>query len=234
MKLLATSLMAAMLVLPAMSSFAAGEGAPTGAPVGAAQPNPAPAPAPAVATPVVAIKPDLVKGEATYAAVCAACHGADANSGTPGYPKLAQQHPEYLVKQLQEYKEGKRKNAIMQGFAATLSPQDMKNIAYWATSKEAKAGFATEKELVSLGERIYRGGIADRQVAACAGCHTPSGVGIPAQYPRLKGQHAEYTATQLTYFRDGIRTNNLQMTQVAAKLNDKEIRAVADYIAGLR
>ena len=236
MKLLATSLMAAMLVLPAMSSFAAGEGAPTGAPVGAAQPNPAPAPAPApaVATPVVAIKPDLVKGEATYAAVCAACHGADANSGTPGYPKLAQQHPEYLVKQLQEYKEGKRKNAIMQGFAATLSPQDMKNIAYWATSKEAKAGFATEKELVSLGERIYRGGIADRQVAACAGCHTPSGAGIPAQYPRLKGQHAEYTATQLTYFRDGIRTNNLQMTQVAAKLNDKEIRAVADYIAGLR
>ena len=234
MKLLATSLMAAMLVLPAMSSFAAGEGAPTGAPVGAAQPNPAPAPAPAVVTPVVATKPDLVKGEATYAAVCAACHGADANSGTPGYPKLAQQHPEYLVKQLQEYKEGKRKNAIMQGFAATLSPQDMKNIAYWATSKEAKAGFATEKELVSLGERIYRGGIADRQVAACAGCHTPSGVGIPAQYPRLKGQHAEYTATQLTYFRDGIRTNNLQMTQVAAKLNDKEIRAVADYIAGLR
>ena len=182
----------------------------------------------------MATKPDLVKGEATYAAVCAACHGADANSGTPGYPKLAQQHPEYLVKQLQEYKEGKRKNAIMQGFAATLSPQDMKNIAYWATSKEAKAGFATEKELVSLGERIYRGGIADRQVAACAGCHTPSGVGIPAQYPRLKGQHAEYTATQLTYFRDGIRTNNLQMTQVAAKLNDKEIRAVADYIAGLR
>ena len=236
MKLLATSLMAAMLVLPAMSSFAAGEGAPTGAPVGAAQPSPAPAsaPAPAVATPVVATKPDLVKGEATYAAVCAACHGADANSGTPGYPKLAQQHPEYLVKQLQEYKEGKRKNAIMQGFAATLSPQDMKNIAYWATSKEAKAGFATEKELVSLGERIYRGGIADRQVAACAGCHTPSGVGIPAQYPRLKGQHAEYTATQLTHFRDGIRTNNLQMTQVAAKLNDKEIRAVADYIAGLR
>ena len=261
MKLFATSLLAAMLALPAMSSFAAGEGAPKGAPVGTDQPKPAPAvaapavaasavaasapavaasaaaapaPAPAVAAPVVVAKPDLVKGEATFTAVCAACHGADGNSGTPGYPKLAQQHPEYLVKQLQEYKEGKRKNAIMQGFAATLTPQDMKNIAYWATSKEAKAGFATEKELVSLGERIYRGGIADRQVAACAGCHTPSGAGIPAQYPRLKGQHAEYTATQLTYFRDGIRTNNLQMTQVAAKLNDKEIRAVADYIAGLR
>lgn len=229
MKLFATSLLATMLALPAMPSFAAGEGAPTGAPAGTNQPAPAPA-----AVPVVAAKPDLVKGEATFTAVCAACHGADGNSGTPGYPKLSQQHPEYLVKQLQEYKAGKRKNAIMQGFAATLSPEDMKNIAYWATSKEAKPGFATEKDLVSLGERIYRGGIADRQVAACAGCHTPSGGGIPAQYPRLKGQHAEYTATQLTYFRDGIRTNNLQMTQVAAKLNDKEIRAVADYIAGLR
>ena len=229
MKLFATSLLATMLALPVMPSSAASEGAPTGAPAGTNQPAPAPA-----AVPVVATKPDLVKGEASFTAVCAACHGADGNSGTPGYPKLSQQHPEYLVKQLQEYKSGKRKNAIMQGFAATLSPEDMKNIAYWATSKEAKPGFATEKELVSLGERIYRGGIADRQVAACAGCHTPSGGGIPAQYPRLKGQHAEYTATQLTYFRDGIRTNNLQMTQVAAKLNDKEIRAVSDYIAGLR
>ena len=230
MKLFATSLLATMLALPTMSSFAAGEGAPTGAPAGTNQPNPAPA----VAVPVVVAKPDLVKGEATFTAVCAACHGADGNSGTPGYPKLSQQHPEYLVKQLQEYKAGKRKNAIMQGFAATLSPQDMKNIAYWATSKQARPGFSTDKELVSLGERIYRGGIADRQVAACAGCHSPSGVGIPAQYPRLKGQHAEYTAAQLTYFRDGIRTNSQQMTQVAAKLNDKEIRAVADYIAGLR
>ena len=230
MKLFATPLLAAILALPAMSSFAAGEGSPTGAPAGTNQPSPAPA----VVVPVVAAKPDLVKGEASFTAVCAACHGADGNSGTPGYPKLSQQHPEYLVKQLQEYKEGKRKNAIMQGFAATLSSEDMKNIAYWATSKQAKPGFSTEKELVTLGERIYRGGIAERQIAACAGCHTPSGVGIPAQYPRLKGQHAEYTAAQLTYFRDGIRTNNLQMTQVAAKLNDKEIRAVADYIAGLR
>ena len=231
MKLVATSLLAALLAVPAMSSFAAGEAAPAGTNQASAAPAVA---APAVAAPVVVAKPDLVKGEATFTAVCAACHGADGNSGTPGYPKLSQQHPEYLVKQLREYKEGKRKNAIMQGFAATLSPEDMKNIAYWATSKQAKPGFATEKELVSLGERIYRGGIADRQIAACAGCHSPSGAGIPAQYPRLKGQHAEYTATQLTYFRDGIRTNSLQMTQVAAKLNDKEIRAVSDYIAGLR
>ena len=182
----------------------------------------------------MAAKPDLVKGEATFTAVCAACHGADGNSGTPAYPKLSSQHPEYLVKQLQEYKTGKRKNAIMQGFASTLSDADMKNIAYWATSKAAKPGFAKEKELVTLGERIYRGGISDRQIAACAGCHSPTGAGIPSQYPRLSGQHSEYTAAQLTYFRDGVRTNSLQMTQVASKLNDREIRAVSDYIAGLR
>lgn len=179
-------------------------------------------------------KPDLAKGEASFGAVCAACHGADGNSGTPANPKLAQQHPEYLVKQLQEFKAGKRNSAIMQGFASTLSDDDMKNIAYWLTSKKAKPGFATDKELVSLGERIYRGGIADRQVPACAGCHSPNGAGIPSQYPRLAGQHAEYAIAQLTAFRDGVRKNNSTMAQVAAKMNDREIKAVADYVAGLR
>ena len=186
------------------------------------------------AAPAKVAKPDLVQGEKTYTAVCVACHSADGNSGVPVNPKLAQQHPEYLVKQLQEFKSGKRKNAVMQGFAAALSEDDMKNIAFWVTTKKAKAGFAKDKELVTLGERIYRGGISDRQVPACAGCHSPNGAGIPSQYPRLGGQHAEYTASQLTAFRDGGRTNNLQMSQVAAKLNDREIRAVADYIAGLR
>ncbi len=180
------------------------------------------------------IKPDLAKGEASFTAVCAACHGADGNSGTPANPKLAQQHPQYLVKQLQEYKSGKRNNVVMKGFAAALSDGDMKNIAYWVTSKQAKAGFAKDKDLVALGERIYRGGIADRQVAACAGCHSPNGAGIPSQYPRLSGQHADYSVAQLTAFRDGARQNSLPMTQVAAKLNDREIKAVSDYIAGLR
>lgn len=179
-------------------------------------------------------KPDLAKGEASFGAVCAACHGADGNSGTPAYPKLAQQHPEYLVKQLQEFKSDKRNNAVMKGFASALSDEDMKNIAYWVTTKKAKPGFAKDKELVTLGERIYRGGIADRQVPACAGCHSPNGAGIPSQYPRLSGQHAEYAIAQLTAFRDGVRKNSLQMTQVAAKLNDREIKAVSDYIAGLR
>jgi cytochrome c553 len=179
-------------------------------------------------------KPDLVKGAAMYEAVCLACHGVDGNSGAPVNPKLAQQHPEYLVKQLQEFKSGKRNNAIMKGFASTLSDDDMRNIAYWATSKSVKPGFAKDKELVALGEKIYRGGISDRQIPACASCHSPSGAGLPAQYPRLSGQHAEYTASQLTGFRDGVRKNNLQMTQVSAKLNDREIKAVSDYIAGLR
>ncbi len=181
-----------------------------------------------------AAKPDLVKGSATFAAACAACHGADGNSGTPTFPKLAQQHPEYLVKQLQEFKSDKRSNAIMKGFASALTDADMKNVAYWVASQSAKPGFAKDKELITLGERIYRGGIADRQVPACAGCHSPNGAGIPAQYPRLSGQHADYTIAQLTAFRDSVRKNSLQMTQVAAKLNDREIKAVSDYIAGLR
>ena len=185
-------------------------------------------PAPKVA------KPDLAKGEAAYTAVCAACHAADGNSSTPANPKLAQQHPEYLLKQLQEYKSGKRANAIMSGMVAALSDEDMRNISYWLASKQAKPGFAKDKDTVALGERIYRGGIPDRQIAACAGCHAPNGVGIPAQYPRLAGQHADYTTAQLIAFRDGVRKNNLQMTQVAAKMNDREIKAVADYIAGLR
>ena len=217
MKPFVTSLLSvvlsAVLALTAVASFAA-----TPAPAAAAAPK---------------AKPDLVKGQASFD-TCASCHGADGNSGTPVNPKLAQQHPEYLVKQLQEYKSGKRANAIMMGFAAGLSEDDMKNISFWLASQKAKTGFAKDKDLAALGERIYRGGIQDRQIAACAGCHSPTGAGIPAQYPRLSGQHAEYTATQLINFRDGIRKNSLQMNQVAAKLNDREIRALADYIAGLR
>ena len=181
-----------------------------------------------------AAKPDLAKGEAIVAGVCAACHAADGNSMIPANPKLAQQHPEYILKQLQEFKSGKRANPVMMGFASQLSPEDMRNVAYFVASKTASPGFAKEKETVALGEKIYRGGIADRQIAACAGCHGPNGSGMPAQYPRLSGQHADYTVSQLTQFRDGIRKNSVQMTQVAAKMNDREIKAVADYIAGLR
>jgi cytochrome c553 len=184
--------------------------------------------------PKAAAKADPAKGAASYAPVCAACHGPDGNSMVPANPKLAQQHPEYINKQLQEFKSGKRANPIMMGMVAALSDEDMKNIAAWLSTQKATPGNSSDKNLVALGERIYRGGIADRQIAACAGCHSPNGAGIPAQYPRLSGQHADYTAAQLTAFRDGVRLNSLQMTQVASKLNDREIKAVADYIAGLR
>lgn len=214
MKLLANLLAAAVLALPVFSAFA----------VGAAE---------GVAPVKVVAKPDLVAGEARFTQVCAACHGADGNSAVPAQPKLAQQHPEYLVKQLQEFKSGKRKNAIMQGFASTLSDDDMRNIAWWLTTKPGKPGFAKNKETVALGEKIYRGGIAEKSVPACASCHSPNGAGLPSQYPRLSGQHADYTATQLINFREGVRNNSVVMTGVAARLNDREIRAVSDYIAGL-
>ncbi len=216
MKLLNSLLLAATLAATAFSSIAQEA-----------------KPAAAHAEPAKAAQPDLAKGEASFAS-CAACHGADGNSVISVNPKLAQQHPEYLVKQLQEFKSGKRANPIMMGMAAALSDEDMKNIAYWVSSKKAVAGVAAEKELVALGEKIYRGGIANRQIPACAGCHSPNGAGIPAQYPRLSGQHADYAVAQLTAFRDGVRNNNLQMTGVAAKLNDREIKAVSDYVAGLR
>lgn len=179
-------------------------------------------------------KADLAKGSASYGAVCVACHGADGNSTVPLQPTLAQQHPEYLMKQLLEFKSGKRVDAVMQGFAAMLSEDDARNIAWWLASQKAAPGFASDKDLVTAGERIYRGGIMDRQIPACAGCHSPNGAGIPSQYPRLSGQFAEYTVKQLQAFRDGSRANNQVMIDVAAKMNDREIKAVADYIAGLR
>jgi len=186
-----------------------------------------PAPAPAA-------KPDLAKGQALSTQVCAACHTADGSRGSPANPILAGQHPEYLVKQLQEFKSGKRANAIMKGFASTLSDDDMKNVAAFYASKSAKPGFSKDKDLVKLGERIYRGGIADKAVPACAGCHSPNGAGIPAQYPRVGSQHADYTEAQLVAFRSGARGNSAQMVTIAAKMSDREIKAVSDYIAGLR
>ena len=200
----------------------------------AAQEKPA-IPAAVKAEPQKPAQPDLAKGEATFAGVCIACHGPDANSVIPVNPTLAQQHPEYLIKQLTEFKSGVRANPIMQGMASTLATDaDVKNVAYWLASKTAKPGTAKDKELAAMGERIFRGGVVDRQIPACAGCHSPNGAGIPAQYPRLKGQQTDYTTAQLTAFRDGVRKNSVQMSQVAAKLNDREIKALADYIAGLQ
>jgi cytochrome c553 len=180
------------------------------------------------------MKPDLAKGQAKSTEVCGACHTADGSRGSPANPILQGQHPDYIVKQLAEFKADKRQNPIMKGFASTLSDQDMKNVAAFYGSTRAKPGFAKNKDLVPLGEKIYRGGLADRSIAACAGCHGPNGSGIPAQYPRLAGQHADYTELQLNNFRSGARKNSPQMTGITLEMTDKEIKAVADYIAGLR
>jgi len=185
---------------------------------------------PAAASP----KPDLGKGGTISSQVCAACHTADGSRGSPANPIIAGQHPEYLAKQLTEFKAGKRKSAVMQGMAAPLSEEDIRNVAAFYASKTAKPGFAKNKDTVALGEKIYRGGIAERNVPACAACHGPQGSGIPAQYPRVGGQHGDYVEAQMVAFRSGARANNPVMNGVAAKMNDKEIKAVSDYIAGLR
>jgi cytochrome c553 len=188
----------------------------------------------AAATPAPVAKPDTAKGQTIATQICGACHTADGSRGSPANPIIAGQHPEYLFKQLQEFKSGKRNNAVMKGFAGTLSDDDMKNVAAFYAGKTAKPGFAKDKELVKLGERIYRGGIAEKAVPACAGCHSPNGAGIPAQYPRIGGQHGDYTEAQMVAFRSGARGNSEQMATIAARMSDREIKAVADYVAGLR
>ena len=180
-----------------------------------------------------AFKADPAKGQ-QLAATCAACHTQDGSRGAPANPILQGQHAGYIVKQLTEFKAGKRKNAVRSGMAATLSEEDMKHIAAFYAGKTAKLGFAKSKDTVTLGEQIYRGGIAARQVPACAGCHSPNGAGIPAQYPRIAGQHGDYAEAQLLAFRSGARANNAPMMAIAGKLNDREIKAVADYVTGLR
>lgn len=178
---------------------------------------------------------DAVAGEKTVTGVCAACHGADGNSVITTNPKLAQQHPEYLAKQLANFKSGERKNAIMSGMAAALSPEDMANVAAYFGAQKGKVGSAKSNTAGSLGEKIYRGGIASVGVPACASCHGATGAGIPVQFPRLSGQHAEYVVTQLKAFYTGERANDNAkvMRMIASKLSDAQMAAVADYIQGL-
>ena len=187
-----------------------------------------------------AVKADPAQGEKLATEVCAACHGPDGNSTAPSNPKIAAQHPDYLRKQLGDFKvkEGAktadRQSAIMTPLASTLTPQDMANISAFYSAKELKPSAARNKETVDQGRAIYRGGIADKGVPSCAGCHGPTGSGIPSQYPRLAGQYSDYTEAQLLAFREGTRQNNPAMAAIAARLSNKEIKAVSDYIAGLR
>lgn len=185
-------------------------------------------------------KIDLNKGAQIAQQVCAACHAADGNSTTPANPKLAAQHADYLAKQLIDFKpkegakEAQRPSPIMAAFAQQLSADDVRNVSAHFAAQKLKPAAARNKETVELGQKIYRGGIASKGVPACAGCHSPTGAGIPAQYPRLHGQFAEYTESQLVAFRQGGRKNSVQMAAIADRLSDREIKAVSDYIAGLR
>ena len=180
-----------------------------------------------------AFKPDLARAQ-KLTETCVACHTADGTRGAPVNPILQGQHADYLLKQMAEFKSGKRKNAIMQGMIATLSDEDMKHVAAFYAGKTAKAGFAKSKDTVKLGESMYRGGNLSSKVPACAGCHSASGGGIPAQFPRLAGQHADYSEAQLAAFKSGQRANGPMMSAIAAKMSEREIKAVADYMAGLR
>ena len=173
--------------------------------------------------------------------VCAACHGADGNSAGGAYPKLAGQHPEYLVKQLKDFKtqpgakQPARNNAIMAGMAAALSDQDMVNVAAYFATQNAKPGYAHNKDTVPLGQKIYRGGIADKGVPACASCHGADRAGHPvavsAAVGPVGGIHGG--AVDRVHAGSGARNNNEPMHAIATRLSDSEIKAVADYIAGL-
>lgn len=188
-----------------------------------------------------AAKPDLARATQVAENVCAACHGADGNSMITANPKLAAQHPEYLYKQLVNFKPqgskpAERNSAVMSGMVASLTDADMRGLAAYYAQQKIKLGVAKDKKTVELGQKLWRAGDASRGIPACAACHGPAGAGLPAQYPRLQGQHAEYTEAQLKLFRSGERANDsaAMMRTIAVKLTDPEMRAVSDYIAGLR
>lgn len=179
---------------------------------------------------------DVAAGKVKAETICAACHGADGNSALPNYPNLAGQNAAYTVKQLKEFKSGDRQDPIMAGMVAALTDADMENVAAYYESQKPKGG-AAAADKVDLGERIYRGGLADKGVAACTACHGPTGSGISTSgFPAVSGQHAMYLETQLKNFADGKRKNdpNRMMRDTAEKLSDDEIAAVAQYMQGLK
>jgi cytochrome c553 len=183
-----------------------------------------------------AAKADPAKGQA-LSITCAACHGGDGNSAIAINPSLAGQHPEYITKQLLNFKSGERNNAIMKGMVAVLATdEDMKNVAAFYAAQKPRPGIARDQALVDIGQKIYRGGDIEAGVPACSGCHSPSGAGIPAQYPRLAGQMKEYTHAQLRAFKAGERANDnaAMMRTIAGRLSEKQMEALAEYVSGLR
>ena len=199
----------------------------------------------AAEAPKAAVKADANKGATLYAEgdaarglpACVSCHGAAGNSTITANPKLAGQHENYLYKQLVDFTTPQRNQPVMSTYAKMLSDADKKNVAAYLGAQLAKPGAAKNKDTIELGKKIYRGGIASKQVAACASCHGAAGNGIPVQYPRIAGQHQDYTVAQLAMFRStkaDARKNSAEMHTIAARMSDDEIAAVADYIAGLK
>lgn len=168
--------------------------------------------------------------------LCIACHGIDGNSPLPANPNLSGQHAGYITKQLMQFKNGERDNAVMKGMVANLTERDMINLGSYFEQQKQNLLFAKSNGENSLGEKIYRAGVATKGLPACASCHGPAGHGIPDLYPRLNSQHAAYTISQLNAFRLETRMNDnaMMMRTIAQKLTDKEMNAVADYIQGLR
>jgi cytochrome c553 len=180
-----------------------------------------------------AAKPDVARGKQIASSVCVACHGADGNSVVPANPVLAGQHADYIAAQLAAFKAGTRPSPIMQPMAAGLSPEDMLNVGAWFESQKQTPRFAHDKALVQRGEQIWRSGVPATNVPPCAGCHGATGLGIPSQYPRLAGQFPDLSFGWLKAFASGARPNPV-MGQVAAKLSENDMKAVAEYISGLR
>lgn len=188
-----------------------------------------------------AAKPDAAKGEALYAngdaargiPACFACHGEKGNSTIGANPKLAGQHAQYLGKQLHDFTKSERNNAVMSTIAKALNATDIANVAAYLSTQAAKPGAAKNKDTVEIGKKIYRAGIPEKNVPACAGCHGPAGSGMPAQYPRLAGQHFEYTSAQLAAFVK-LRKNSVPMMEIAKRMSEDDMKAVADYVAGLK
>jgi cytochrome c553 len=183
-----------------------------------------------------AAKGDPARAQKLVNDVCGACHAADGNSTNPTYPSLAGQSAEYLAKQLTEFRSGARKNAIMAPNAAKLTDTEILDLAAYYGAQQPKPRMAKDAELVAEGQKIYKGGNAGSGVPACASCHGPAGAGIPTLFPRLAGQHAKYVHSQLKNFRSGDRANDggKMMQVIARKMTDQEMKAVAEYISGLR
>lgn len=186
-------------------------------------------------------KADPAKAKPIAESVCVGCHGADGNSPAAPNPHLAGQHAAYLLKQLNNFKsiDGKpavRDNAIMAGMVAGLSDEDMKNLAAYFSQQKLKPAAAKDEKLIAEGQKLWRMGDFSKGIPACAGCHGPAGAGLPAQYPALAGQLPEYTEDQLKKFRSGERANDPEkmMRMIADKMSDQQIKAVAEYAAGLR